>query len=90
MHTGRVNVITLMTKNVKDFVDPLTGEVNITLLAEWACGKVNGYNDNGEIPDKFFDWAYVVGEHYEIKTGVKAGSLSSLSGLINSLPSDHF
>ena len=85
---GRISIQTLMTKNVEDFVDPLTGEVNSTLLAEWACSEVDGYDSDGEIPDKFFDWAYVVGERYEIKTGVKAGSLAALSGFINSLPSD--
>lgn len=88
MSTGRVK--TLMTKNVSDFADPLTGEVNATLLAEWACDEVNGYDDNGDIPEKFFDWAYVVGERYEIKTGVSKGSLLKLSGFINSLPSDCF
>ena len=90
MNTGGVNIQTLMTKNVEDFVDPLTGEVNATLLAEWACSEVDGYDSSGDIPDKFFDWAYVVGERHEIKTGVKEGSMAALSGFINSLPSDCF
>jgi predicted ester cyclase len=84
-----------MLDNVTDHVDPLTGEVNETTLAEDACQHFDGYivSMTGErdfIPDKYFDLACIIAEQHEIKTGIKTGIPSSLSNLINNLPSDYF
>ena len=80
-----------MFDEIQDHVDPLTGEVNITTLAEDACQHFNGYehdkhtHENDAIPEKFFDIAFQVGERHEIRTGVKEGSPNGfLRGLINS------
>lgn len=86
---GRIAVITYMNRNVADHVDPLTGEVNATALAEDACNHFNGFIGN-EIPEEYFDAAFVVAERHEIKTGVRSGNLSGLSVIINALPSDWF
>jgi hypothetical protein len=79
-----------MLAEVGDHVDPLTGEVNATGLAEDACSHFDGYEGNN-IPDKFFDLAELIAERHEIKTGIRQPSaFRSLAGLINSLQSDWF
>lgn len=85
---GRIAIIKYMRKNVEDSVDQMTGEVNDTRLAEDACWALEP--DKIDIPDLYFDCAHFVANEHEIKTGVKPGSLSSVSNLINSLPSDYF
>ena len=84
-----------MMAEIADHVDALTGEVNSTTLAEDACQHFDAYEGaDYSIPDKFFDIALLVGEAYEIKTGVKEAPRKSisaaLSGLINSKDSGWF
>ena len=80
-----------MNANVRDHVDPLTGEVNATGLAEDAFWHFHPGPDDIEIPDIYFDLAERIATAYEIKTGVREGRIGSgLSGLISSLPSDYF
>jgi hypothetical protein len=79
-----------MTANVADHVDPITGEVNTTTLAEDAfdCFEKDSADD---IPEKYFELAALIGERHEIKTGVREPIISrNLAGLINSLESDWF
>jgi len=82
---GRIAIVKYMQHNITDHIDPLTGEVNDTSLAEDACQHFDDYIGD-EIPEKYFDYSLEVAERYEIKTGVKAGSLSKVSGYINSIP----
>jgi len=79
-----------MQAEVTDHVDPLTGEVNSTALAEDACSHFNAYEGN-EIPERFFELANLIGERHEIKTGISQPRIgANLAGLINSLESDWF
>ena len=87
---GRIKIVTLMTRNVANFVDPRTGEVNATTLAEFTCDELDDYDPGFEIPEKYFDFAFYVSERHEITTGVRSGSMARLEGFINSLPSDYF
>lgn len=83
-----------MQAEIADHVDPLTGEVNATTLAEDACEHFDGYeggDSKPEVPEKFFDLAALVGERHEVKTGVTPPRpFRALAGLINSLESDWF
>jgi hypothetical protein len=56
-----------MTNCISEFVDPVTDEVNLTLLAEEACEHFNAYEneDDYRIPDVFFELAFDVGKRYE-------------------------
>ena len=81
--TGRIAIMRYMQAEILDHVDPRTGEVNDTGLAEDAADH---FGD--EVDDRYFSFAFIVAERYEIKSGIKAGSLANLSGFINSLPSD--
>jgi len=88
---GNIKIRQYMLHNVTDHVDPLTGEVNNTSLAEDACCHFNDYEgeegyEKTEIPEKYFECAFEIGEQYEIQTGIKQGSLSKVSGYINSIP----
>lgn len=75
-----------MQAEIEDHVDPLTGEVNCTSLAEDACSHFDGY-EGSEIPEKFFEIANRVGDAHEIKTGVREPRITiHLAGLINSRP----
>ena len=80
---GRIKYITYMNNNVKDHVDPLTGEVDATGLAEDAA-----WHFGTEPDDDVFEWAFEVAERYEIRTGVRPFNFGKLSGLINSIQSD--
>lgn len=73
-----------MLQNVTDHVDPLTGEVNNTSLAEDAFWHFEP-NNQGDIPEKYFDCAFEIAERHEIRTGVKQGNCRA-AGYINSIP----
>ena len=36
------------------------GEISRTELAEWACDEFDGWNENEDIPEFFFEWAHEV------------------------------
>lgn len=79
-----------MEAEIADHVDPVTGEVNTTSLAEDACDHFDGY-ENNDIPEKFFDMAALVGERHEINTGIITPVINrNLAILINNLESDWF
>ena len=86
---GRIEIIKYMNANIADHVDPLTGEVNATALAEDACWHFDDC-DGDDVPEEYFEYAHEVATRYEIKTGIKQGKISGLSGLINSRESDWF
>ena len=67
---GRIAILKYMAANIEDHVDPLTGEVNYTSLAEDACDHFNDYDGN-DVPRKYFEYSFSIGEQYEIKTGIK-------------------
>jgi hypothetical protein len=81
---GNIKIRQYMLRNVEDNVDPLTGEVNSTKLAEDAFWALEPENQ-GEIPQKYFDCACEIGTQYEIKTGVREGHCKA-AGYINSIP----
>lgn len=54
-----------MIANISDHVDPLTGEVNATSLAEDACDHFNAYETGYEIPDEIFEISEIVATEYE-------------------------
>ncbi len=79
-----------MLAEILDHVDPLTGEVNATGLAEDACSHFDGYVNN-DVPNKFFDLAELIAERHEIKTGIRIVTVTRpFAGLINSLLADWF
>lgn len=53
-----------MAEHVGEFVDPRTGEVNMTTLAEYACDVFDGYAKGCEIPEEYFELAFIVAEGY--------------------------
>ena len=57
-----------MNENIQDHVDPKTGEVNDTSLAEDACSHFNDYESEDNIPGRYFDLAFKVGTKYELKS----------------------
>ena len=81
---GNIKIRQYMRNNVTDHVDPLTGEVNATGLAEdtfWALEPDN----NGEIPESYFECAEEIAERHEIATGIRQ-SYCRAAGYINSIP----
>ncbi len=55
MKDKKLAVYQLMSMETGDFTDPRTGEINITKLAEYAA-DVNGDLDNdGDIPEEYFE-----------------------------------
>ena len=50
-----------MRHNISDFVDPITNEVNDTLMAEGAAIVLDLYINN-EIPERVYEIAYEVCE----------------------------
>jgi len=60
-----------MRKNIEDHIDPLTGEVNSTSLAEDTFWTLEPDSNNEEAPEKYFECAFEVAEQHEIRTGVK-------------------
>jgi len=88
MKASRTQICIYMNENITDHVDPLTGEVNNTSLAEDACTHFNAFINEDDIPNIYFDLAFRIADQYEIKTGVKTVNYSRLSGLINSQPPD--
>lgn len=90
---GGIKVRQYMLHNILDHVDPLTGEVNATGLAEDAAQHFNSYGKppDYEIPEVYFEWAEDIATAHEVKTGVREPRITSaLSGLINSRESDCF
>ncbi len=81
---GNIKIRQYMHKNVEDHVDPLTGEVNNTSLAEDAFWALEPGN-NGDIPEKYFECAIEIAERHEIATGVLPARCSA-AGYINSIP----
>lgn len=86
--TGNIKIRQYMLSCVEEHVDPLTGEVNDTYLAEDACQHFNDY-EGDDIPEKYFECAHEIASQHEIKTGVREGR-TKLSGLINSLDASWF
>ena len=77
-----------MQANIEDHVDPLTGEVNATSLAEDCYTHYHPEDQSeNEIPDVYFDTAQKIATAYEIKTGVREGRIgSAVGGYINTIP----
>jgi hypothetical protein len=48
-----------MLSNYRDYVDPVTDELNCTMLAEQAANMFDLYNNDMEfdIPEEVFEWA---------------------------------
>jgi hypothetical protein len=86
MTPGNIKIKRYMLAEIEDHVEPLTGEVNSTTLAEDAFWALEPGNQTGYIPEKYFDCAFEIAEQYEIKTGVKQGNFRKVSGYINSIP----
>lgn len=59
MNASRREVKQYMEREVEDHVDWKTLEVNSTTLAEDACAHFNDY-ENDDIPEEYFDIAYLV------------------------------
>lgn len=55
-----------MRVNIEDHVDPLTGEVNDTSLAEDACWSLEPTLE--DTPEIYFELAHIVAIEYERKT----------------------
>ncbi len=62
--TQRANVRRYLSANTSEHVDPKTGEVNLTLLAESAAQRFDLYEDDADatIPEWVFDMAVEVAE----------------------------
>jgi len=83
-HDGRVR---WMRYYVEEYRDPVTGEVGSTRLAEDACEYFDGYGPapDYEIPERYFEWAFLVAEEAEGKGSIRAG----VGGLVNAVPADY-
>lgn len=57
-----------MREQVEEDVDYVTGEVNYTNLALWACTHFDDF-EGDEVPEEYYDLAVEVGVWYEKKTG---------------------
>jgi len=88
MKASRTQICVYMNENIGDHVDPRTGEVNATTLAEDACTHFDAFVNEDEIPEIYFDLSERIASQYEIKTGVRPVNFSRLSGLINAQPPD--
>jgi len=57
-------VKSLMQGAFEDYRDPATGEVKLTVLAEFAAAEFDVYGDDPEatIPQDLFQWAFEVSE----------------------------
>lgn len=87
MSTGTIKIKQYMKRNIEDHRDPLTNEINMTLLAEDACQHFNDY-DNDEIPEVYFDYAFEIAERDERRRSGAIGR--TVGGLINSADSSCF
>lgn len=58
-----------MLRNYQEFIDPETGEINLTELAESACEYTDGYDrGNGyAVPEEYFEAAFDVAEQLGLK-----------------------
>lgn len=57
-------ILDYMLENIQDNIDPLTGEVNCTFLAEDAADHFNEYEDGYEIPEFYFELAQDAEDQY--------------------------
>ncbi len=91
-HIGRVNVMRYMRQEIEDHRDPITGEINDTSLAEDACQHFDAYGPEPdfEIPEKFFEWAFLIAEGDERRRADSVIFPQSLGNIINSFPPDYF
>lgn len=64
---GEIKIRLYMLHNVTDHIDPLTGEVNATSLAEDAFWHFEPNND-AEIPEKYFDCSADIANQTEATT----------------------
>jgi len=55
---------TYMDSIVSEFVDPRTGEVSLTELAEEACEEFDLYEDGSSIPEDLFEVAFEIADDY--------------------------
>ena len=74
MNKGGIYVRRYMREVIEEHRDPLTDEVNLTALAEDACQHVGGEDENGDIPERYFEWAFDVGESDSRKRSGRIGS----------------
>lgn len=65
MQLAKWQVKKYMAQIADEYVDPQTGEVNSTKIAEDACKHFDAYEPDDSIPEDFFDWAVVVAENHE-------------------------
>jgi hypothetical protein len=83
---GGIKVRTYMFRNVADHVDPLTGEVNATALAEDAFFHFHPNPADVDIPDDYFLWAEDIATAHEYTTGAREPKISqSIGGVINTM-----
>jgi len=80
--------MTYMREVVEDHRDPQTDEINDTTLAEDACQHFDGYGPapEYEIPEKYFEWAFLIAEEVEAKGSIRA----AVGGVISAAPSSYF
>ena len=53
-----------MTENLNYHIDPITGEINRTGLAEEACQALDGYVQEG-VPEYYFEISHEISACYE-------------------------
>lgn len=56
MKISSLKIKKMMQMLARNHIDPMTGEINCTGLAEEACYMLNAY-DGDDIPEIFFDLA---------------------------------
>lgn len=82
--TSRVKAY--MLSQLQYHIDPRTGEVNSTGLAEDAAAEFELYFADCEIPEDLFDLANAIGSLFEIDTGISAGRREDWLRLERSIP----
>jgi len=55
-------IISTMIELYPELTDPITEEINCTLLAEETSHELNSYEDNDDIPELYYELAYLVSE----------------------------
>lgn len=60
---------TYMRSIVSEHVDPRTGEVNLTELAEDTCNDLNLWVNDEDIPEDLFEVAFEVADDYQKEHG---------------------
>ena len=72
---------TWMKNNIEDHRDPVTGEINVTGLAEDAAREFNLY-DGDEPQERLFKWAFTIADRDAAQHSGHIGSAAR--GLIQS------